>query len=97
MRERFSELQTGWRWRQLPANLSLPQIPVNREKYREIATAFDPRGIQYLDFIGVLRVFSRKELNRNRERTGKEQGTEQGLNREITPAAPNSNSAALCR
>jgi hypothetical protein len=75
----------------------LAKIPVNREKYREIATAFDPRGIQYLDFIGVLWFFSRKELNRNRELTGKEQGTKQGLNREITPAAPNSNSPASSR
>jgi hypothetical protein len=35
MRDRFSELQTDWRWRQLPANPSLPKIPVNREIYRE--------------------------------------------------------------
>jgi hypothetical protein len=35
LRERFSELQTVWRWSQSPANSSLPEIPVNREIYRE--------------------------------------------------------------
>jgi hypothetical protein len=31
----FSDLQTVWRWMQLPANPSLGKIPVNREFCRE--------------------------------------------------------------
>jgi hypothetical protein len=36
IRERFSGLQTVWRWSQSPANPSLLHIPVNREIYREL-------------------------------------------------------------
>jgi hypothetical protein len=43
MRERFSELQTVWRWAQSPANPSPAKIPDNREKYRE----FEPAGWPY--------------------------------------------------
>jgi hypothetical protein len=75
----------------------LPKIPVNREKYRENANAFTHQCVQNLDSLGISRFFSAKELIRNRERTGKEQGTQQGLIREITPAAANSNSAASSR
>jgi hypothetical protein len=57
IREQFSELQTDWRWMQSPANRSLPKIPVNREKYREIDATFDPEDIQYVDFIGRLTAF----------------------------------------
>ena len=42
---------------QSPANRSLPKIPVNREKYREIDATFDPEDIQYVDFIGRLTAF----------------------------------------
>jgi hypothetical protein len=70
-------------------------VPVNREKYRENTAAFSRQASKNLDSIGIFRFFWRTELIRNSERTGKEQGIEQGLNREITPAAPNSFSAVL--
>jgi hypothetical protein len=56
--EQFSDLQTVWRWMQSPANLSLPKIPANREKYREMPNAIDNPGDQIRDFLGFFTIFS---------------------------------------
>jgi hypothetical protein len=59
-----------WRWMQSPANLSLPKIPVNREKYREIS-GFLVEDFEYMPSInnisGNLGRYSRRA---GRNRTG---------------------------
>jgi hypothetical protein len=75
LREIFSELQTVWRWSQSPANSSLPEIPVNREIYREfwqLSGSYRP----------YLRVNARVNGFQPEIATGNEQGNNRRDNRE---------------
>ena len=78
IREHFSELQTVWRWFQSAANLSLLEIPVNREIYRESADAIDNPGDHTRDFLG----FSEFSLEWPQFVTGSEQGRSRERNRD---------------
>lgn len=61
------------------ANPSLPRIPVNREKYREILPILIPRAFKSLDSIGIPRFSLVPAPIHNRERTERKQGTKQGF------------------
>jgi hypothetical protein len=91
IREQFSVPQTVW-WCQSRANPSLPKIPVNRKKYREMPTPCPTRAYKTSMPSAFLGFSPGTEPIRNRERTGNA-GNKQELNKEIAPAAPNSNSA----